>query len=137
MTSLRHTVQNRLQLGTAITLLFGGFAAPTWAEGLVGTCAELPDRLEACEPHTCTFTHPFTGGEESRSIVAEEEGECIYRESMPNDGLMECRYDESTRKDMAAYYREAFEAERTGAEPPDNALLNTALADGTCEVSGY
>lgn len=27
---------------------------------------ELPAHLEACKPFECTFTHPFTGEEETR-----------------------------------------------------------------------
>lgn len=55
------------------TLLSATFAAATLAltmnvsaQDLVGDCDELPAHLEACKPFECTFTHPFTGEEETR-----------------------------------------------------------------------
>lgn len=110
---------------------------PLLAQDTIGTCADLPSRLEACEPYECTFTHPFTGGEETRAVSPGEDGVCVYRESMPNNGEMTCRYDEATRKDIAAFYQESFDAESSGEAPPGNDALNEAMTDGTCQVFGY
>ncbi|KAA9130895.1 hypothetical protein F3N42_11075 [Marinihelvus fidelis] len=123
----------------AVAIMMAGLAAvmvaaPAAAQPLVGTCGDLPDHLEACTAFECTFTHPFTGGEETRAVVGEENGNCHYRESMPNDGEMNCSYDEATRKTMATYYRSYF---TTGGPPDGEDAFNNALKDGTCEVSGY
>jgi hypothetical protein len=112
-------------------------ASPVLAQDTIGTCADLPAHLEACEAFTCTFTHPFTGGEETRTVVPGDDGVCLYRESMPNEGELTCRYDESTRADVAAFYRASFATESSSQIPPEDNPLNAAMADGTCEVKGY
>lgn len=118
--------------------LLAGLAAATMttpiaAQDLVGDCGPLPDRLAACEPFTCTFTHPFTGGSETREVRGPDGDNCLYHESMPNKGSMDCTWDEATRARMADFYRESF----AGGAPSAGNPLNDALADGTCKVSGY
>ncbi len=129
---LKTSVTRASKLVTAGLLATAAFSAT--AQDLVGTCGDLPDRLEACEKFECTFTHPFTGGEETRAVIGMSDGACQYQESMPNDGEMNCAYDEPTRKKMAAYYRSYF---TTGGPPDGEDAFNNALKDGTCEVSGY
>lgn len=118
----------------AVSALAMFAAAPVAALDLVGSCGELPDKLAACEEYSCTFTHPFTGGPETRTVEGLEGDTCKYRESMPNKGAMDCAYDAATRQAMADYYRSYFE---TGNPPGDGNPLNDALADGICKVSGY
>jgi len=121
----------------SVALLATFYATALQAQDPVGECTDLPEHLAACEAYECAFTHPFTGSEETRAVAPEEGGLCLYRESMPNDGEMTCRYDEAGREEMAAFYRASFDAMASGEAPPDNDVLNAAMADGTCRVSGY
>jgi hypothetical protein len=118
----------------ATVLLLGLAATPLVAQDMVGDCGDLPDKLAACEEFSCTFTHPFTGGSETRSVKGIQDELCQYHESMPNKGSMDCAYDETRRVTMADYYRAWFE---TGNPPPGGNPLNDAMGDGTCKISGY
>jgi hypothetical protein len=115
---------------------------------------ELADKLETCEPFTQTFVHPLMGGEMERRIIGLEGSDCIYQETMPNDGLMECRYSEELRISAAKYYRAMAQAEsiQTDAEFSSDGESNVtttldgevvedplqeAMNSGLCTISGY
>ena len=113
-------------------------------------CSNLAEMLDSCTPHTCLFTHPFTGEEMQREIVGLTGDNCSYTEQMPNDGKMDCIYNKDQRLAMADYYETSLKAE--SIESNINVLdgvsittiegeavenpLDSFLADGTCIVSG-
>lgn len=107
--------------------------APISAQDAIGTCGDLPDKLEACEQYSCEFTHPFTGEEMMRSIEPAADGMCSYHETMPNNGEMNCEYDQADLTEIAEYYRVSFES----PEPVEPNALEAAMADGRCVISGY
>jgi hypothetical protein len=115
-------------------LLAALIAMPAAAQDMIGTCGELPDKLAACEKFSCEFKHPFTGDNQTRTVKGMEGDKCLYHESMPNKGSMDCSYDEAWRIKVADFYRSYF---TTGNPPAGGNLLNEALGDGTCQVSGY
>lgn len=120
------------------TLLIGMvLALPVAAQDLIGTCAKLPEHLEACAPYECTFDHPLTHTRETRTVAIQENGLCRYRESMPSEGAMTCHYDVRTAREVADYYRAYFDALLADEAPPADDVLDSVLADGTCAVTGY
>ena len=117
-------------------------------------CAELADRLEACQPYRCAFTHPFTGARMQREVKGMAAGKCVYEEQMPGRGRMGCHYTPQQARAVARYYRSFMGSQRDvsvtvemgpgaskttrreGGEIVNNPL-QAAMADGTCVVSGY
>lgn len=119
---------------------------------------ELSDKLAACDAFTQEFKHPFTNQTMKRSIVGVVDGKCFYVEDMPGNGKMECSYSEESRKAVAQYYRLTansgevrtkakaslsadgeFDSEATttiDGKVVEN-LLQAAMNDGTCTISGY
>ncbi len=124
------------------------------------TCDLLADNLQSCTPFKCQALHPFTNTFMQKEIVGLVETKCLYRDQMPNNGLMECKFSESTRLAMAKSFQTEFEAMSSGKSMesslsvdlvtgesqttysidgqvvPDNPL-QTALTDGTCVITGY
>ncbi|MET0086587.1 MAG: hypothetical protein ABW082_08735 [Sedimenticola sp.] len=87
---------------------------PLWA---ASECTEYADRLDACEPYECSFTHPFTGTPMKKSVIGpDDDGNCLTREQMPGNMTMECRFDEAYRKEVADYIRQVEAAEKSSTE---------------------
>jgi hypothetical protein len=112
------------------------------------TNAGLSTYLKQCTPYTDIFTHPFTGEELNREVVGlNADGLCEYNEEMPNDGLMECKFSEQTRKVMAQYYDDVVISGpgsmnfNTGTYTLDGKTvtnpLDEVMNNGTCTISGY
>lgn len=119
-------------------------------------CNDFPEKLEKCEPYTCSFTHPFTQQSMERKIVGPEDGRCKYIEEMPNGGKMECRYPLNKLKEIAQFYKRTLTARETtsdfsidlstgrvktgetidGVKTTSN-LLQECLNNGDCIISGY
>ena len=123
-------------------------------EGVMSGLPELADKLETCESFTQTFIHPMMGGEMERRVIGMDGSDCIYQETMPNNGLMECRYPEELRKSAAQYYRAIAQAEVIHSEAElsldgesdvtttvDGEViedpLQEAMSSGLCTISGY
>ncbi len=117
-------------------------------------CVDLAAKLEACEQYSCAFTHPFTGQSMQKRIEGLKDGACLYVEQMPNNGLMTCKYSESLRKAVAAYYRDLDTATRastsvkTGTDGQTRTRytvdgkevknpLQEAMTGRQCVVTGY
>lgn len=128
--SAKHPVSSLHLLSTG--LLAALVSAPLAAQDVVGDCKDLPDRLQACAEYSCTFTHPFTGGSMTRNVKGMQGEHCLYHETMPNDGSMDCSFDAAGRDRFADFYRSSF-----AGNPPAENPLNTALGDGSCKISGY
>jgi len=107
----------------------------------------LADHLEECKELKQEFTHPFTGQPTESNIVGMVDGKCLYREEMPNNGMMECKYTEDVRKAVANEYREMGSMQEgnmvkmkstsiVDGEEVESPLVK-AMNDGTCVISGY
>lgn len=112
------------------------------------TTEGLPSHLTQCTAYSETFRHPFTGEELNREVLGfNSDGLCEYKEEMPNEGLMHCKYSEQTRAVMAQYYEDVvlsgpgsmgFETKlytidgKRVTNPLDEVMNN-----GTCTISGY
>jgi hypothetical protein len=125
-------------------------------EELNDSCKDFPDKLDACEPFSCEFVHPFSEQPLRRTILGFENGKCQYIEEMPNAGVMTCEYTEDVRKKAAQLYREILSAENIeteinldiggndsestttidGKKIEDN-FLQEAFDSGKCVISGY
>lgn len=124
------------------------------------TCDLLADNLQSCTPFKCQALHPFTNTFMQKEIVGLVETKCLYRDQMPNNGLMECKFSESTRLAMAKSFQTEFEAMSSGKSMESSLSvdlvtgesqtthsidgqvvtdnpLQTALTDGTCVITGY
>lgn len=114
------------------------------AEEMQRQAPVLADHLEECKELKQEFTHPFTGQPTERNIVGMVDGKCLYREEMPNNGMMECKYTEDVRKAVANEYREIgsmqegnmVKMESVDGEEVESPLMK-AMNDGTCEITGY
>jgi hypothetical protein len=91
-------------------------------------CGGFGQSLISCSPFSCRFNHPF-GGKMERKIVGEENGKCKTEEEMPNNGLMTCYFDDSTKSLAADFY------DSMGKK--NQSKMNQWMSDGTCEISGY
>ena len=118
-------------------------------------CDAFPDKLDACEPFSCEFEHPFTGEMMEKEVTGLVNGKCQYTEEMPNNGRMDCEYTESMRKAVAQYYRDVAAAESTGTSVSADLgsgdvettytidgkevenPLQEAMTNGQCTISGY
>lgn len=89
-----------------------------------------------------------------RNITGLKNGKCVYKEQMPNNGLMTCKFP---KKDLANYadeYRKTMPSvdagnmsvnvsadlvsgQQTSSSSPDSPLLQSAMNNGTCVVAGY
>lgn len=101
----------------------------------VGTCRKLSAELVRCEPFECRHPHPmmqsFTVEE---TITGMEGGRCVYSQTMPNGGRMDCRFKKESLPRFAALFDELFNEgnlELKKAEPGDY------LSTGECQIAGY
>jgi hypothetical protein len=62
-----------------------------------------------------------------RTIAGLQDGLCLYAEDMPNNGHMDCRFSEMSRKAYANY----IEVGDNESSPPD------ILGSGECVILGY
>lgn len=125
------------------------------AEAELSGCDAFPNKLDACEPFSCEFEHPFTGEMMEKKITGLSNGKCKYTEEMPNNGRMDCEYSESLRKAVAQYHRDLATAESAGTsvkadlgngetettytidgQEVENPLQE-AMDSGACTISGY
>lgn len=118
------------------------------------------ENLSSCVTHSETFTHPLTGDALTREIVGFDPNDasiCVYKEQMPNNGLMTCRYTESQRQLAAVYYEDILTADSYGTSihselKPDGDQtdvkyyiddqevsnpLQTFMENGVCVITGY
>lgn len=117
----------------------------------------LAENLEHCKEFKQEFIHPFTGEPTERNVMGIVEEKCVYKEEMPNNGEMNCKYTEEVRKVVAQQYRDIVDAQiiqarmeltesdgeakmkstytLDGKEVDDP--LSQAMNDGTCVISGY
>ncbi|MES9844332.1 MAG: hypothetical protein ABW131_06755 [Candidatus Sedimenticola sp. 6PFRAG5] len=80
-------------------------------------CDAYPDMLDACETYQCSFTHPFTGKPMKREIIGPQaDGNCLTREQMPGNMLMECSFDEPYRKNVAGFVRKTQAAKQVSTK---------------------
>jgi len=125
------------------------------AEAELSGCDAFPDKLDACEPFSCKFEHPFTGEMMEKKIIGLVNGKCQYTEEMPNNGRMDCEYSESMRKAAAQYYKDVAAAESAGTSVKADLgsgevetkytidgkevenPLQEAMETGVCVISGY
>lgn len=111
------------------------------------------DKLNECTKDKVTFKHPITGDTLEKEILGVVDGKCSYVEQMPNNGKMECKYNESERKAMAQYYKDTVSADSIGisvnadsdktsvkytinGKEADNPLQEM-MDGGVCIISGY
>ena len=97
-------------------------------------CDTFPDKLDACEPFSCKFEHPFTGEMMEKEVIGLVNSKCQYTEEMPNNGKMDCEYTESMRKAAAQYYRDVATAESVGTSV--NADLGSGDVETTYTIDG-
>ncbi|MDA3837331.1 MAG: hypothetical protein PF542_06965 [Nanoarchaeota archaeon] len=69
-----------------------------------GYCVQnFSEKIRFCEPHKCTYTHPF-GGEYDMGVIIEEDGIChIYSENM-GQSYEYCKINETFRDEYSDYY---------------------------------
>lgn len=136
-----------------LTLLISSLIGTS--ESYSSTCADFTENLRKCEPYSCSFKHPFTGGMMKRQIVGLKNNVCQYVEEMPNNGKMECLYPLERLDAVADAYKKAFaqfesgninfsakfslgdSSAETEGSGNDNNALQKYLDDGTCVVTGY
>lgn len=111
------------------------------------------DHLESCAEYQDTFIHLLMAEDMNREILGFVDGTCHYFEQMPNDGEMNCEYDEDLRITVAQYYKDLAEADTYSVSFSINSEgatstytidgvevenpLQEALDSEACVVSGY
>ena len=99
-----------------------------------------PDKLESCEPYTCTYFEIFDNtGTSTREIVGLVDGVCVTKDTTPNT-FTDCSYSEELRKEVAVYLSHRWTATQIeitdGIENIDGKEfvnpLNKALENGEC-----
>jgi hypothetical protein len=91
-------------------------------------CKLLSEKFVGCEPYTCDFTHPMKGEKLTRTIDGTIDGTCRYREMMPENMKLECRFPEEMQIVMAQYYQKVMKGEET-----EN-LIQKALNNKQCYI---
>lgn len=107
--------------------------------------ADYAANLSTCTVYEEEFQHPFVIEIMTRKILGYQNGFCIYTETMPQDALMTCTYDEVTKDAVAEYLilvenATSYTTQLVNGEfvytvdgvVVDNPLAN-AIDDGTCE----
>jgi hypothetical protein len=139
--------------GVLIVIALNLAAATTAPKAEQKECPLLAEKLETCTPYTCTYKHPFADIKLERKILGLKNGKCGYVETMPNNGRMECSYDEAARKSLAKLSRLLVNAKETSSKTSykngkqvtvtlvdgvevDNPVA-TALENGNCKILGY
>ncbi|TRD23439.1 hypothetical protein [Palleronia caenipelagi] len=85
--------------------------------------------LEACEPYSCRFKHPFDGKSHVRSVIGREGDLCLTWQSMPNDGTETCRLDDETRQVLVEGTRFSVEIYALSKERGEPLESRTSLSD--------
>lgn len=121
-------------LGT--TLFLSMFLASTSIAGQLpgDTCGEVfAQKIEGCQKFECKTPHPLASNFLiEKKILGPSEDRCLYEETMPGGGLMECSY----RKESLKIVKEMWEAWiKTGAMKTQTAF--DPIKSGECRVTGY
>jgi hypothetical protein len=108
---------------------------------------EAAENLATCTPFSCSFIHPFWGGEPTeKTIVGMQNEKCIYTEELPNGWMMNCDYAEQERLDVSTYYKELMTEEwwyglnisfSTNEVNQIKNPLQNMLDNEVCIISGY
>jgi len=109
--------------------------------------------LATCTPEVIEFTHPFDGQTHIKEIVGQEDDKCHYKESLPNNGQMDCYFSQAQLKDLSEYTDSFLKAknikiavnsnldETISTELHDGIEIinpwNVAFEDQTCKFYGY
>jgi len=106
---------------------------------------DYAENLSTCTIYEEQYQHPFVIEVMTRKILGYQNGLCIYTETMPQDALMTCSYDEVTKNAVADYLvlldnATSYTTEFVNGETVytvdgvvvDNPLA-TAIDDGTCQ----
>ena len=67
-------------------------------------CADLPTKLEKCEPYECVYTNS-KGKPTKRAVKGLSGKDCKFEEEMTNRMALLCVYPEKDRKQAASYYK--------------------------------
>jgi hypothetical protein len=79
--------------------------------------------LESCQSAKFEMKHPLMRGFTIvETIIGLENGKCKYTQTMPNDGLMSCAFDESQRQALAQ---------------DQNKMKEYGTNTDICEITGY
>jgi len=74
------------------------------SETKLSSCDALPNKLDLCETFSCEEKNGFTGTMTQKKVLGIIEDKCVYTED--TDGIiMECKYSEDFRKEVAEYIR--------------------------------
>jgi hypothetical protein len=75
---------------------------------IVGTCDELPNKLETCEPFSCQLEQMNIGKKYilKKSVSGLINGKCLYTEEMTEFGKINCEFSEDMRKRIAQQHRD-------------------------------
>ncbi|MGB2579192.1 hypothetical protein AAIR98_001111 [Elusimicrobium simillimum] len=105
-------------------------------------CANFPAYMTNCTPFKCNFKHPMTGESMLRNISGLDKNKrCLYREQMPESGLMTCRFAQRELPAVADVYRKASALDplsiQFSTEPKiaDTVSIQKYIDNGTCTIT--
>lgn len=69
-------------------------------------CGLLSKKLRSCEPFSYKSKSVLKNGNFQKEVVGLKDGGCNYYQDLPNNGSLECKYSESSRKAIANYHED-------------------------------
>lgn len=112
----------------------------------------LAENFSKCSPFKQKFNHAMTKEPLEREILGMKRGFCLFKEGMPNNGMLKCAYHKTYLSKISAYYKKvaglknaasvkfSYDGEKSvtivdGEELSDP--MQDALETGNCKVTGY
>ena len=92
-------------------------------------CKQYGAYMGECKPFECMYKHPFVGDKMTKKILGFSDDKCSTEETMPNNGLLACKYPKEILSIVAEH------ADSHGKKHADK--MNAWMNDGTCKISGY
>ncbi len=98
-----------------LVLLVGQQATPTGGDVAAGPVA-FGQAIAVCAPASLKMPHPLMPSFETlHRIEGEDDGLCLYTQTMPGDMHMECRFTEAGRKAYAAEFERMAAGQLSGS----------------------
>lgn len=108
---------------------------PAYGVNTIGTCHELVQKFELCEPYSCEHAHPDTRREgvmvRMEIVGKTDDGKCLFKQSTKSGDYLECRYSEKSIGASNRMLDQYFKAGIIQITDSDQHILNDAF-DNEC-----
>ncbi len=108
---------------------------------LFSNCDYFSNNLSSCTPYSCKFEHPKTHEILEKKIVGIKDGKCNYTETLSDKKILNCHYDETSRKKVSDFYKKLIDAKFIAQTEPFEDKVNgidnpikTMITDNICII---